>query len=83
MRGTDTVMALLPSPNADANERDDRGNTPLIEATRFGHGDVVRALLVARADVRVENDEGKTALVPAAEGGHDETDGLLRQAGAA
>ncbi len=78
----DTVKTLLASPNADVNGVDDYGNTPLIEAARFGHDDVVTALLVARADVKVKNSEGKTALTLAAEGGHDETVKLLTQAGA-
>jgi ankyrin repeat protein len=79
----DTVKALLSSPKADVNGRDEGGNTPLIEATRFGHDDVVQALLVAKADVKVKNDEGKTALMLAVEGGHDEIVRLLKQGGAA
>jgi ankyrin repeat protein len=62
--------------------RDERGNTPLIEAARDGHDDVVQALLVARADPNAKNDEGQTALSLAARGGHDEVIRLLRQAGA-
>ena len=79
----DTVRALLASPNVDINGIDDLGNTPLIEAARFGHDDVVTALLLAKADVKTKNNEGKTALTLAAEGGHDETVRLLTQAGAA
>jgi len=79
----DTVRALMASPNVDINGVDDLGNTPLIEAARFGHDDVVTALLIAKADVKTKNHEGKTALTLAAEGGHDETVRLLTQAGAA
>jgi ankyrin repeat protein len=79
----DTVKSLLITAKADVNGRDERGNTPLIEAARFGHDDVVRALLVAKADARARNSEGKTALMLAAEGGHTETVRLLKQAGAA
>lgn len=79
----DTVKALLSSLKADVNGRDERGNTPLIEAARFGHDDVAQALLVARADVKVKNDEGQTALMLAVAGGHDEIVRLLKQAGAA
>lgn len=78
----DTVRSLLASPNVDVNGRDDHGNTSLIEAARFGHDEVVAALLMAKADVNAKNDEGKTALMLAAEGGHDETVRVLTLAGA-
>jgi uncharacterized protein len=78
----DTVRALLASPNVDVNGIDELGNTPLIEAARFGHDEVVTALLIAKADTKVKNDEGKTALMLASEGGHDETVRMLTQAGA-
>ena len=77
----DTVRTLLASPNVDVNGIDEHGNTPLIEAARFGHDDVVRALLMAKADVKAKNDEGKTALMLAAEGGHDDTVRAITQAG--
>ena len=78
----DTVRALLASPNVDVNGIDEHGNTPLIEAARFGHDEVVTALLMAKADTKVKNDEGKTALMLAAESGHDETVRMLTRAGA-
>ena len=78
----DTVRTLLGSPNVDVNGIDDQGNTPLIQAARFGHDEVVMALLIAKADVNIKNDEGKTALMLAAEAGHDETVRALTQAGA-
>lgn len=78
----DTVRTLLASPSADVNGIDEHGNTPLIQAARFGHDDVVTALLIAKANVNARNDQGKTALMLAAEGGHDETVRVLTQAGA-
>ena len=78
----DTVRALIASPNVDINGIDQDGNTPLIEAARFGHNEVVTALLIAKADVKTKNNQGKTALMVAAEGGHDETVRVLTQAGA-
>jgi len=78
----DTVKALLASQKADVNATDDHGNTPLMEAARFGHDDVVRALLIGRADVSVKNDQGQSALTLAAAGEHDQTAKLLTQAGA-
>ena len=82
MGNADTVRSILASPNVDVNGIDDHGNTPLIQAARFGHDEVVTALLIAKADVTIKNDEGKTALMLAAEGGHDETVRALTQAGA-
>ncbi|HEY0367944.1 MAG TPA: ankyrin repeat domain-containing protein [Pyrinomonadaceae bacterium] len=78
----DTVRAILASPNVDVNGVDEHGNTPLIQAARFGHDDVVTALVIAKADVSAKNDEGKTALMLASEGGHDETVRVLTQGGA-
>jgi ankyrin repeat protein len=66
----------------DVNGIDEHGNTALIQAARFGHNEVVTALLIANANVNTKNDEGKTALMLAAEGGHDETVRALTQAGA-
>jgi len=65
----------------DVNAIDEHGNTPLIEAARFGHDHVVTVLLLAHADPSIRNDEGKTALMLAAEGRHDETVRVLTQAG--
>ena len=79
----DTVKGLLTGGRADVNGRDERGNTPLIEAARMGHDEVVQALLVAKADASAKNEQGQTALALAALGGHDEVVRLLRQAGAA
>lgn len=78
----DSVRSLVTSPNVDVNGVDDNGNTPLIEAARLGHNDVVASLLIAKADVNAKNKQGKTALMLAAEGGHEESVRLLTQAGA-
>jgi ankyrin repeat protein len=78
----DTVRAILASPNVDVNGIDENGNTPLIEAARSGHDEVVTALLIAKAHVNTKNNDGKTALMLASEAGHDQTVRALTQAGA-
>jgi uncharacterized protein len=77
----DTVRSLLASPNVDVNGIDEHGNTPLIQAARFGHDEVVTVLLISKAEVGTKNNEGKTALMLAAEGGHDQVVSMLTQAG--
>ena len=77
----DTVRAVLNSPNVDVNAVDAHGNTPLMDAARLGHDEVVTVLLLAHANPSLKNEEGKTALMLAAEGRHDETVRVLTQAG--
>lgn len=78
----DTVRTLLATPNVDVNGVDEQGNTPLIEAARLGHDEVVTALLIGKADAKVKNNDGKTALMLASEAGHNDTVRVLTQAGA-
>ena len=77
----DSVRTLVASPNVDVNGVGENGDTPLIEAARLGHDDVVRVLLIAKADPNIKNKDGKTALQLASEGGHEESVALLTQAG--
>lgn len=77
----DSVRTLVTSPNVDVNGVDENGNTPLIEAARMGHDDVVQVLLIAKANPNIKNKAGKTALMLASEGGHEESVALLTQAG--
>ena len=78
----DTVRELVASPNVDINALDEDGNTPLMQAAREGHDQVVEALIIAKANINARNRQGKTALALAADGGHDETVRVLVQAGA-
>lgn len=77
----DSVRTLVASPNVDVNGVSETGDTPLIEAARLGHDDVVRILLLAKADPNIKSKDGKTALQLASEGGHEESVALLTQAG--
>ncbi len=79
---TDMVKSLVSSPGADVNATDDRGNTPLLEAARYGHNDICRVLIAAGANLNAKDKDGKTALMLAVQGGHDEVVRVLKQAGA-
>lgn len=78
---TDMVRSLLSSPGADVNATNERGSTPLLEAARYGHNDIVRVLIAAGADVKAKDKDGKTALMLAVQGNHDEVVRVLKQAG--
>jgi ankyrin repeat protein len=60
---TDMVKSLLSSPGANVNAKGERGSTPLLEAARYGHEDITRALIAAGADVKAKDNDGKTALM--------------------
>jgi ankyrin repeat protein len=78
---TDMVKSLVSSPGADVNATDERGNTPLLEAARYGHDDICRVLIAAGANLKAKDKDGKTALMLAVQGGHDEVVRVLKQAG--
>lgn len=78
---TDMVKSLLSSPGADVNATDERGNTPLLEAARYGHDDICRVLIAAGANLKAKDKDGKTALMLAVQGNHDEVVRVLKQAG--
>ncbi|KAF3332313.1 putative E3 ubiquitin-protein ligase XBOS33 isoform X1 [Carex littledalei] len=70
-RGHHEVVALLLESGADPNSRNIYGQTPLMQACRIGHWQVVQRLLVFRSNVdKVEGLGNKTALHFAAAGGH-------------
>jgi ankyrin repeat protein len=64
------------------NATDERGNTPLLEAARYGHEDICRVLIGAGADVKAKDKDGKTALMLAVQNNHDDVVRVLKQAGA-
>ena len=79
---TDMVKSLLSSPGADVNATDERGNTPLLEAARYGHEDICRLLIAAGADLKAKDKDGKSALMLAVQNNHDDVVRVLKQAGA-
>jgi ankyrin repeat protein len=78
---TDMVKSLLSTPGADVNATNERGNTPLLEAARYGHEDICRALIAAGANLKAKDKDGKTALMLAVQNDHDQVVRVLKQAG--
>jgi uncharacterized protein len=78
----DVVNALLAARDTDVNAKDENGDTPLLEAARFGHDDIARALLAAGADYKIRDRNDKTPLMLAVLGGHDDVVHVLKDAGA-
>jgi hypothetical protein len=58
---------LLDELKVDVNVQDYAGDTALFDAARFGHKEVVAALLKAGADKTLKNNAGKTAADVAAD----------------
>jgi ankyrin repeat protein len=62
------VVAFLLDRGADANARDQFGDTPLIVACAKGHAATAALLLKRGADASLEDQEGRTARDRAAPG---------------
>ncbi|KAL6606559.1 hypothetical protein ACP70R_042212 [Stipagrostis hirtigluma subsp. patula] len=83
-KGHHEIAALLLENGADVNARNIYGQTALMQACRFGHWEVVQALLVFRCNVsKVDGLSNRTALHVAAAGGHVKCVRLLLAAVAA
>lgn len=77
------INRILDSPVGEqVNQRDATGHTGLMWASRYGHAEIVRALLKRGADPNARSKEGETALSQAALGGHTAVVRLLVKAGA-
>ncbi|MBO5997082.1 MAG: ankyrin repeat domain-containing protein [Alphaproteobacteria bacterium] len=59
----------LIADKADVNMQDERGFTPLMWASYYGHAKVVRELIGAKADLDKQDEVGGTALILAVSGG--------------
>lgn len=60
-----TWLGFLLSKGANANQQDDAGNTPMLQAVDAGFAEGVRRLLTARANVNLSNRSGETPLIRA------------------
>ena len=81
-KGDEAGVAAQLAAEADANSRDQYGNTPLHIAAFKGHSSLVSALLAAGADVNSFDNKGVTALHKAAHNNHREIVSALLTAGA-
>lgn len=77
-----TWLQFLLAKGANANIRDDRGQTPLQTATSLGWRDGVAALLSQKAEPDVANDAGETPLITATHRRDTTLMQLLLEAGA-
>ncbi|CAE6421257.1 hypothetical protein ACGC1H_006715 [Rhizoctonia solani] len=55
----ETVQQQLKEPGVDLEIKDHAGTTPLIQAVRNGHKDIIKALLAAGADINNASSQGK------------------------
>ncbi|KAL1526084.1 hypothetical protein AB1Y20_020901 [Prymnesium parvum] len=78
-RGNVLQLARLLENNANIEERDRDGFSPLHCAACFGHEDAVRLLLENNADIAARDKEGTTPLLWAAHNGHEGAARLLLQ----
>ena len=62
---------------------DDNGDTALILAARYGHTELVAALIAADANIHAVSNDGRTALMIAAANGRLEIVAALTEAAAA
>lgn len=58
-------LGFLLAKGANANQQDDSGNSPMMQAVEAGFTDGVRRLLTARANVNLSNRSGETPLIRA------------------
>jgi len=72
----------LLNARANPNITDKYGRTALMQASRYGHEDIVKMLLAAEADPNLAEVTGDTALIVASREGHRDIVELLLNAGA-
>ena len=76
------LMVAAREGKVDVNVRDERGNTPLIEAARYGHDDTAKALIDHGAEIEAKNNDNQTALMLAVQNDHKSVVKVLSEAGA-
>ena len=82
LRGHTSIVQLLLENEADIENKNDLGYTPLINASWRGHDSTVRLLLENGADIKCKKEDGQSALMQASKDGHESTVRLLLENGA-
>ena len=75
------IVQYLHQAGADVNIRDSDGNTAVMVAAQYGHGDIVQYLHEAGADINISDEYGRTPVMQAASRGHRDIVEYLHQAG--
>jgi ankyrin repeat protein len=75
--GTAATVKALVQAGAEIDGIDDKGDSPLVLASRNGNAAMAKALLAMGADVRHKNSAGKTSLHVASSAGHVEAANVL------
>jgi ankyrin repeat protein len=70
MKGFIEIAQILVSAGADVNAKDDRGRTPLLDATMQGNIDFFKTLVSLGADVNTKDNNGLSPLSTAEFSGH-------------
>ena len=78
---TEMVKILLQN-QADVNEKDEKGRTPLMISAEKGYQKIIQALLENNADINAKDNENNTALMIAKKKNRTEIIKLLKSAGA-
>jgi ankyrin repeat protein len=76
------LRTLLDDECTQIDVRDDEGWTPLHDAARHGHLEIIRLLLDASVDIMARSTKGTTPLHKAGQGGQPEVVKVLLEAGA-
>jgi cytohesin len=63
------------------NAKSERGRTPLANAARWGHKEIIELLIAKGANVNAKDEDGDTPLDWAIEDNHTEVPDLLRKHG--
>ncbi len=59
----ESLQRIFSLVRKDINEQDNKGQSSLILAVKYGYPDLMKALMEARPNLDIQDNEGKTALI--------------------